>query len=275
MFIIEAVGLAFLGAITVWLLHRNLSRPSHDRAWVPFHKELPYGEYAPDGTILVHNIRRARYRTEFDYNVSYHGGLYDPQTLKRVWFCVAPYKTGQAHTFLSFEFNDGRYLAVSVEVRKTHAESFKAWMVALWNYEIFYILADEQDILWLRTNIWKGNVMLYPTHLPRIAAQKVFASVVEGVNDFYKKPRFYRVLYRNCTSVPMNHLRAGAPTLPKFDFRYIATSEADRVLYAHNLIDTDTPLADARKRYNVTSKAQSLACDETFSKRVREGIMPR
>ena len=143
-------------------------------------------------------------------------------------------------------------------------------MVSIWNYEIFYILADEQDLLYLRTNIRKDPVMLYPLRLPREAVQEVFKSVVGGINDFYERPAFYRIFSRNCTNVPMSHIRAGSSLMPRFSIGYVVTSGSDRILHKVGLIDNDAPISVIRKRYNVTSKAKSLKDDDGFPKEIRK-----
>ena len=234
-----------------------------------FHSKMPRFEYDATGNVIAHNIRNARYRTESDYDISYSNGVFNTSKLVNVWFVIEPYNVGQAHTFLSFEFDDGKYLSVSAEVRKTREKSFRAWMVSIWNYEIFYILADEQDVLYLRTNIRKDPVMLYRLKLSREARQEVFKSVIKSVNYFYEKPAFYRILSRNCTNIPMSHIRAGNNLMPHFDLGYIVTSESDRVLYKTGLIDNDAPLSIIRQRYNVTEKAKDLKCDESFSQKIR------
>jgi hypothetical protein len=270
MVIIEMMLGLFLSVVFAWFFYRAFSQPSHDRAWVQFHKELPYGEYQQDGTVVLHNLRSARYRSETDYDVSYSDSAIDPKELARVWFVIEPYKPGQAHTFLSFEFSDGRYVAASVEVRKTSQKSFKAWMVAVRNFEIFYVLADEQDVLYLRTNIRKDPVMLYPLRLSPEEAHCVLTGVIDEMNAFYRKPMFYRIFSRNCTSVPMRNVGKGSSKIPKFDWRYIITSRSDELLYNVGLIDVDAPLSVVQERYNITERAQKLLCDGSFSKRVRE-----
>ena len=269
MFIWEVILFTVLASFIAWFFYRNFSKPSHNREWIRVHKKLPSFEYNIEGKVIARNIRSARYRTESDYDVSYKDGVFDINNLSRVWFIIEPYSFGQAHTFLSFEFDDERYLGVSVEVRKTRQKSFKAWMVSIWNYEIFYILADEEDLLYLRTNIRKDPVRLYPLRLSREAAQEVFKSVISGVNNFYENPVFYRIFSLNCTNIPMSHIRQASSLMPRFNAGYVITSGSDRVLYQAGLIDNSAPLSVIRRRYNITSKAQSLKCDASFSKRVR------
>ncbi len=260
-----------IGALPVlgFVLYRTLFRPKLHRQWEQFHKELPEVVVDANGVAMIKNIRHARYTEEFKYDLAYSSDIFNITHVKRVWFAIEPYARFQAHTFLSFEFTDGRFLSLSVEVRKTNAEDFWGWQVLVWNYEIFYVLADEQDVLYLRTNIRKDHVHLYPLTLTPNESQAVFRSVLESVNTYAHKPFWYRLLKRNCTIQPMRHLRVAAKSLPWWHIRYVLTEYADWVLYKYRLIDTHDTFENIRKQYYVTDKAQKLPCDANFSQAIR------
>ena len=68
-----------------------------------------------------------------------------------------------AHTFLSFGFEDGEQVCVSVEIRRERGESFAPLRALYRQYELLYVVADERDVLLLRTNHRKGGrVFLFP-----------------------------------------------------------------------------------------------------------------
>lgn len=56
------------------------------------------------------------------------------------------------HTIASWEFADGSPLAVSIETRKEQGESYSAIRGFFRQYELYYVVADERDLLRLRTN---------------------------------------------------------------------------------------------------------------------------
>jgi len=60
---------------------------------------------------------------------------------------------GAAHTFVSFGFKSGDFLAISIEIRKEKGESFSAWRGLLKRYELMYVIADERDVIKLRAAI--------------------------------------------------------------------------------------------------------------------------
>ena len=57
-----------------------------------------------------------------------------------------------AHTIVSWEFDDGRHLAVSIETRKERGEVYSALRGFFRQYELYYVVADERDVVRLRTN---------------------------------------------------------------------------------------------------------------------------
>lgn len=100
--------------------------PSNQRDWTPDNAVLPWAEFRGD-SVRVHNVRNARYVTKDRYTVAYDDRAYDLRELETAWFVVEPFARdwrGPAHTLVSFGFRDGRYLAVSVEVRKEKGEKY-------------------------------------------------------------------------------------------------------------------------------------------------------
>src|SRR5688572_7957902 len=110
--------------VLIWWL---LIPPRTDRTWSPDQAVLPAASL--DGTKLrVSNIRNCSYRTTKDYTVGHYDRTFDLDELDSLWFGVEPFADfrGAAHTFLSFGWSDGTFLAVSVEIRKEKGESFSA-----------------------------------------------------------------------------------------------------------------------------------------------------
>ena len=60
-----------------------------------------------------------------------------------------------AHIFLSFGFGGSDYLSFSIETRKEVGESYSTLAGFFRNYELYYVAADERDLVRLRTNVRK------------------------------------------------------------------------------------------------------------------------
>ena len=116
--LIALMTLAYLALIA--LVH-----PSNNRDWSLDATRLATSNIFGN-TIQIHNVRNAKYRSTTDYDVHWEDRTYDLNKLESVWFIVEPFSDwrGPAHTFLSFGFGNGEYIAISVEIRKEKGESF-------------------------------------------------------------------------------------------------------------------------------------------------------
>lgn len=252
----------------IWYL---VQRPSNDRDWALDQAVLPYAE-VEDGIATVHNIRNFSYRTTTEYTPDYYDAVYDIRTLERVYYIVEPFSgyKGAAHTFLSFEFNDGRFLAVSVEIRKEKGESFSAVKGLLRQYEIMYVLADERDVLKLRTNYRKDDVFVYPIKTTPERMQETFLGVLERVNSLYRTPEFYNTITNNCTTSLAKQANQVVEHRIPWNLTLLFPKESDRYAFDLGLIDTErTSFLEVRKAHHVNDLAEKYANDPEFSRRIR------
>ena len=65
-----------------------------------------------------------------------------------------------AHTMLSFDFTGGDHVYFSIETRKEKGEEYSAIKGFFKQYELTYIVADERDVVRLRTN-YRGHMEPY------------------------------------------------------------------------------------------------------------------
>ena len=71
-----------------------------------------------------------------------------------------------AHTLVSFGFDDGQFLCVSVEARRQRWQSYSPLWGLFRSYELMFVLGDERDIVRLRTNIRREQVYMYRLRMP-------------------------------------------------------------------------------------------------------------
>ena len=145
----------FVAALVLVLVAWTSPSPSNDRDWQPEVAVLPYATINGD-LVTVHNIRNFDYRTETDFTPAYYDRTFDLRRLDRVDL-VAVYWMGPAiaHIFLSFGFGD-EYLPISIEVRKTRAKEYSTVAGFFRQYELIYVVADERDVIRVRTNYRKS-----------------------------------------------------------------------------------------------------------------------
>ena len=76
-------------------------------------------------TVHIRNLRNSDHRKG---DILWEERDYDLTRIRSVDFVVEPFSSwrGLAHTFLTFGFEDNRYVAISIEIRKEVGESREA-----------------------------------------------------------------------------------------------------------------------------------------------------
>ncbi|MDA0236795.1 MAG: DUF4105 domain-containing protein, partial [Proteobacteria bacterium] len=177
--------------------------PSNDRDWQPDVARLAHAEIKGD-LVTVRNVRNFAYRSETDYTPHYYDRTYDLGKLRSVDL-IAVYWMGPAiaHTILSFGFEGGEQLAISIETRKERGETYSTTRGFFKQYELHYVVADERDVVRLRTSYRKDppeDVYVYRLHGPLENARRVFLQYMQRINDLQARPEFYNTLIDNCTT---------------------------------------------------------------------------
>lgn len=248
-----------------------LLRPSNERAWAADQQQL--AEVRIDGDRLtVDGVRNFAYRSTSDFDPAWERRSYDLGRIERAWFVVEPFSgfPGAAHAFLSFGFDDGQHLAVSVEIRKETGEAFSPWQGLYRNYELMYVFGDERDLVQLRTEHRRDTVYLYPLRGGRPAARAMLLDVVERANALAREPEFYNSVTNTCTTNIAHHanrLRAG---LVPFSWHLLLPGYADERALQLGLIDFDGTIEQARARFRINERANRAAGAADFSARIRD-----
>ncbi len=124
--------------------------PSNDRKWEPDVAALPKAEINGD-IVTIRNIRNFAYRSETDFTPRWYDKTVDLRKLDSLDL-IAVYWMGDAvaHTIMSFGF-EGEHIAISIEIRKERGESFSTIAGFFRQYELYYVVGDERDVIGLRT----------------------------------------------------------------------------------------------------------------------------
>jgi len=245
-------------------------RPSNDRDWNRDQALLPYAEIEGDA-VQMHNIRNFTYRSTDDYDIAYYDKTYNLDNLESLWYVVEPFSDwkGAAHTFLSFGFKGSEFVGISVEIRKEKGEKFSSLWGLFKQYELMYVIGDEQDLIKLRSNFRKDDVYVYPVRAPKDKIQQLFVSMVERANQLQKKPEFYNTLTNTCTTNIVRHINAISPKRVPLSFKVLFPGYSDELAYDLGLLDTDLPFEQARTRYRINERAIQYADSPDFSNKIR------
>lgn len=264
---LAAAGVLFGVALLWWL---SLA-PSNVRLWQPDVARLPTAELHGE-RLTVHNVRNFDYRSETDFTERWETRTYDLATLRGVDLFMSYWGSPAiAHTILSWEFADGEHLAVSIETRKEVGEQYSAIAGFFRQYELYYVVADERDLVRLRTNYRGETVQLYRLRTPPAQARRVLLDYVAAMNALAATPRWYNAATQNCTTTIRMHTRQVGNAAP-WDWRILVNGYADEMLYERGVLDTTRPFAALRAQGRIDDRARAADQDPAFSHRIRDGL---
>jgi hypothetical protein len=178
-----------------------------------------------------------------------------------------------AHTFLSFSFAGGDHLAVSIEARKERQEGYSTLRGFFRQYEIHYVVADERDVIRLRTTYRRAppeDVYLYRMQGTLESGRRVFLEYMRQANSLVDRPRFYNTLTSNCTIGIWYNTLVNAEHLP-FSWKLVASGYVPKYLYEAGRLDTSIGFEQLRQNAHVNARARAADSAQDFSRRIRQG----
>jgi hypothetical protein len=265
------VGFAVLFALLV-VAWRQIPA-SNDRDWQPEVAVAPWATIDGD-RVTIHGVRNFDYRTETDFVPRWEDRTYDLRTLDSVDL-VAVYwgSPAIAHIMLSFGFAGRDHLAVSIETRKERGESYSTLAGFFRQYELVYIVADERDVIGVRTTYRepREDVYVYRVRGPLANARRVFLDYLKSMNELRARPQHYNTLTTNCTTGVLLHSRVN-PESPPFSWKILLSGYVPEYLYGLGRLDRSRPFAELQRISRVNERASAADRDPAFSQRIREGL---
>lgn len=265
--------LVFAAVVAVVVAWWGTLTPSNDRRWQPEVGRLPSATFQGD-LVTVRSIRNFDYRTETDFTPRYYDRTFDLRRLDRVDL-VAAYWMGPAiaHLFLSFGFGDD-HLAISIEARKEEGEGYSALGGFFRQYELIYVVADERDVIRLRTTYRKDppeDVHLFRLHGSTENGRRLFLDYLAAINELTTRPRFYNTLTTNCTNVILMHTRVNPGHLP-FSWKILLSGYAPEYVYDAGRFGRSLPFEQLKRRSHINAVARAADQAPDFSRRIRAGL---
>ena len=249
-----------------------MSTPENDREWTLDQKVLPYAEF-DNNFVTIKNIRNFSYTSGHTYTPSYYDKTYNIDELESVDFIVEPLaEIAVAHTFLSFGFENGEYLAISVEIRKEVGEEFSPLKGLFDQFELMYVIADERDVIRLRTLYRNDTLYLYPTIVTKEKVKELFIHMIHRVNDLKKTPEFYNTITNTCTTNIVDHINAITERRVPWDLRVLFPLDSDEYAYELGLIDTSIPFQELRATHKINAYVDTYQDAPNFSQKIREHL---
>lgn len=257
-----------LAAVLAWWLSIE---PRNDRHWMA-DVANPATATLEGDVLTVHDLRNFSYRSETDYTPHWEERSYDLRKLRGVDMFLSHWGSPWiAHTIASWDFGDDGHLAISIETRKEVAESYSALLGFFRQYELYYVVADERDVIGLRTNHRGEDVYLYRLKTPPDVARRILLDYVAAMNALATHPEWYNAFTHNCTTTIRRHAEHVAAGNP-WDWRILVNGRIDELGYERGQIDTSLPFEELRRRSEITDAARAADGAPDFSTRIRERL---
>lgn len=260
-------GAGFVVVLAWWFA----LQPSNNRDWLPDVAVLPYADIAGNQA-TIHNLRNCDYRTETDFEVHTYDKTFDLAALRTVDLYLVTWGSPNiAHTMVSFGFTNGDYVCFSIETRKEKGEAYSAVKGLFRQFELTYIIADERDLVRLRTNYRQGEeACLYRLQVTPEQGRKLFLDYLRRANELHAHAEWYNALTDNCTT-GIRTQRAAADRAP-WNWRMLLNGHLDELLYERGMLVTNLPFAELKKNSNINARARAADAAADFSQQIRNGL---
>jgi Domain of unknown function (DUF4105) len=264
---IGIIALLFGGVLAWWL---TIS-PTNDGDWQPDVAQKAWADIQGN-EVTLHNVRNCDYRTDTDYTP--HWEIRSVRLSKITGIDLAIDYWGSpwiAHPITSFQFADAPPLCFSIETRKKLGQTYSTIGGLYRQFELIYIVADERDVIRVRTNYRNEDIYLYRLTVSPAQARERFLEYIHSLNALRNKPRWYNAITTNCTT----SIRTQHPANERvpWDWRILLNGKGDELLYERHVIVTSGLLFAALKtRSLIDTRARAANDSPDFSKLIREGL---
>jgi hypothetical protein len=264
---VGAVALLFGGVLIWWLT----LKPSNDGNWQPDVAQLAWADINGD-EFTFHNVRNCDYRTDTDYTPHWETRTVRLSQITGIDLAIDYWGSPWiAHPIVSFQFADAPPLCFSIETRKTVGQTYSTIGGLYRQFALIYLVADERDVIRLRTNYRHEDIYLYHLTAPPNRARERFVEYVHSLNALRTQPRWYNAITTNCTT----SIRSQHPSKERipWDWRILLNGKGDELLYKDGaLVTGGLPFAELKTRSLINDRARAANDSPDFSKLIREGL---
>jgi hypothetical protein len=222
--------------------------------------------------VILNNVRNFRYRSATDYDECWEERRLDLAQLNGLDLFVSHWDSVFiAHTIMSWSFADRQHLAISIETRKDKKQQYSTIAGFFRQYELIYVVADERDVIKLRTNYRREDVYLYRLRVSPLHAKTLLLNYLRAINELAREPRWYNALTANCTTAIRQRVIHAGGKLP-LSWKLFANGYLPELLYERGSLDTGWPFPELKAISRINERAQSASDKDDFSARIREGL---
>lgn len=267
-----AAAFCFAGfciVLTWWLS----LRPSNDGDWQADADRTAWVEIDGD-RVTIHNLRNCDYRTKTEFTNCWSDRTVYLSQLRYVDFFFTNWGPKWiGHPIVSFQFGDNDHIAFSLEARYKVGQSYSAILGFFRQYELILVVADERDVIRLRTNYRKHEqVFMYRTTISPRRAGAVLLVYLDYLNKLRDHPEWYNALTRNCTTTLDRQIAAELENPQPWNYQLMLNGTLDKLLYHRGrLVTGGLPFPELRQREHINAAAEAANQSPDFSALIRVG----
>jgi hypothetical protein len=263
-----ALSLAMFAVVWLWWFTR---RPLGNRDWALGMDILPRVQIEGD-LVHVEHFRCFDYGPSGDPRPHYEQRTFDLSKVCSVDYFLSHWKGPIiAHTLVSFGFDDGQFMAISVEARRQRWQRYSPFWGLFRAYELMFVIGDERDLVRLRTNVRRERVYMYRLRLPVDRVRTLLRDYLQRAQAVAQRPQWYNSIASNCTTNLFYHqhrqtrwwLRPGI----------FLNGLSARTLYRLGALATDVSFRELQARGAIQNLALEANDSSEFSQRIRAGII--
>jgi hypothetical protein len=256
--------------VLVWWL--NL-KPTNSGPWQADVDRPAWFEMHGD-QMIIHNFRNCDYRTETDYSNCWSDRAVNLSELRGVDLFFTTWGVRWiGHPILSFQFGDDQHVAFSIEARYKPGQAYSAILGFFRQYELLFVVADERDVIRLRTNFRKDEeVFLYRARMGPDSARAILMTYVQYLNQLKDHPEWYNALTRNCTTTLDKQISSEVAKPQPWNYQFLVNGTLDELLYDRGRLVTEgLAFNDLKSSAHINAIAKAADKYEDFSAIIRAG----
>jgi len=162
---------------------------------------------------------------------------------------------------------------VSVETRRRRDQTYSAIAGFFRHYQLIFVVADERDLIGVRTDIRRERVYLYTLRTTAEERRRLFGGYMDRATALAERPEFYNTITNNCTSNIVRIIDRGLPRSRRLglSWRLLFSGYADAFAYDIGRLRGRLPFAEL-KRGSLIVRREGAVIGEDFSAEIRRTL---
>lgn len=247
-------------------ISNRIKTPNLDGDWTEDALLLPQVTFE-DNQIQISNIRDWRYQEGKVLSYSYYEDSFEKGSVTNLYLLLNPFGKweGVGHSFLIFEFENGKTISVSIEARREKGQSYSA-VKGLFNaYEIWYSIASPADHITRRALYYNEDIYKYSIRITKESMNLLFEDIMNTVHELETTPKFYNTISSNCTNLLVdsaNRVKKGSIPL---HYSRVFTGYTDNHLHTLGFIENKKSFEEVEQEARIDLYIKEMFYDAEYS----------